>query len=84
MNIHYEEINSDIKLIHDLDTLNELKKFNHNMSNLFYSLVILDTKKPIFECCREFLQYTEQLKGVIDEQVTNTLNDMEYDYNKKY
>ena len=76
MNVHYETLNEEINLEHDIDALKALRNYNDVISELFYSLIIEDTKKPIFECCREYLSYLKQLEFVIEKQITNTLEDM--------
>ena len=77
MNVHYETINDEIVTTHDIDTLKELRRYNDNINDLFYSLIIEQTDKPIFDCCREFLIYLKQIEYVIEEQITYTLDDME-------
>lgn len=80
MNVHYEELNNKIKLIHDLNSLDDLKRYNSMLEKLFYSLMIEDTDKNIFECCREFLNYLKQMDNVIDNQITYTIQDMRYSH----
>lgn len=78
MNKHYEEMINEIKLTHDMDTLQELKHYNFKMQRLFFSLIIHDTKKSIFECCREYLNYMEHLDHILEMQIEDTFEDMAY------
>ena len=77
MNVNYETLYDEIVTTHDIDTLKQLRRYNDNINDLFYSLIIEQTDKPIFECCREFLNYLKQIEYVIEEQITYTLDDME-------
>ena len=75
--LDFENIELNIELMHDVDMLHALNDFTNDLEHLFYSLVVEDTDKPIFECCREYMKYLCLLQDKIDLQIENTLDDME-------
>lgn len=75
--LDFENAELNIKLIHNIDILHALDGYTEDLENLFYSLIVEDTDKPIFECCREYMKYLSLLQNRIDLQIQNTLDDME-------
>ena len=75
--LDFENAELNIQLIHDVDILHAMSDYTEDLENLFYSLIIEDTDKPIFECCREYMKYLCLLQNTIDLQIEITLDDME-------
>lgn len=77
MNANFETLKDEIVTTHDIDTLKTLRRYNDYVRRLLYNLVIEDTKRPIFDGCREYINDLVQLETLIEEQIKFTLTDME-------